>query len=144
MKKLILMALLLVSAVDVCADGIPYDRETGRMTVPYQRIVLSEEQMAEYRAAGDVTLSISQHEKILSKAAKFPRTIRSVLRYTHSDCTCCVGRPYAIMLPGGYELALPEGEIHYFNEYGTRDPVKFEFSKEGKDVSKKRIGPPHR
>lgn len=120
---LALLAQFAVACVGLC-DGIPWDRTTGKMTTAHVTLRLSESQMQEFRDSRTVTLTAKQHSGLRKQADNFPLQIKQVVTYRYSDCTCCIGHPYAIMLPGEYEIAIPRYEIARVADLGTSDPIQ--------------------
>jgi hypothetical protein len=120
---LALFAHLAAASLGLC-DGIPWDRTTGKMTAPHVTLRLSESQMQEFRESRSITLTQKQHSGLQKQAKNFPLQIKEVVTYRYSDCSCCIGHPYAIMLPGEYEVAIPQYEIARFADRGTSEPVQ--------------------
>lgn len=103
----------------VHADGIPWNRVKGTLTEPAIRMMLSERQMTCYHTTGSFEFTQTQLRRLRVKCAGFPNQPSKVVSYRYSDCTCCIGHPYAIMLPGGYEVAVPLSELESVNRYGA-------------------------
>jgi hypothetical protein len=104
----------------VLADGIPFDRDKGRVMVPHETFLLSEAQRLELIFGRKVTLTAVQHQRMLKRCATFPLTIGEILSYRRGDCTCLCGHPYAILLPGCSSIAVPHSEADWVNQYGVR------------------------
>jgi hypothetical protein len=124
-NRFLLIAFVLLASAKVRADGIPWDHAAGCMAEPFIHLTLSEAQMAEYRGLKKITLSAAQLRRLRKRAPGFSSQIKEVLPYDYGDCTCCVGSPYAVMLPGEYEIAIPLSEIASFNQFGARDRPSF-------------------
>lgn len=114
------LVVSLVASSDVRADGIPFDRQTGRVTEPHTRIALSDVQRTEHAQNRKITLTDAQHKKLTKLCPEFPAAITEVLSHRYGDCTCCVGRPYAILLPDGSSIAIPHSEANFVARYGVR------------------------
>ena len=107
-------------AVIASADGIPFDRATGRVTEPHDRIKLTEDQRTEYAARRRLSLTPEQHQRLTKRCPTFPSVIEEVLSHRYNDCTCCVAHPYAILLPGESAVAVPRSELSFVSRYGMR------------------------
>ena len=94
------------------------------MTAPHVTLRLSESQRHEFRESCSITLTQKQHSGLQKQAKNFPLQIKEVVTYRYSDCTCCIGHPFAIMLPGEYEIAIPRYEIAGFAELGTSESTR--------------------
>ena len=125
MKQLIAVILLLSSlSAPLIADGIPFDRKTNRVTEQHVRLTLSEAQKIERTEHHRITLTAAQHKKLMRlcpACPAFPSVITEVLSHRYGDCTCCVGHPYAIMLPDAASIAIPRSETDYVARYGLRE-----------------------
>ena len=127
MKSAPLFLILFVAfIVAASADGIPFDRDTGRVTAPHDRFKLTESQRTEYAAHRRLTLTPEQHQRLAKRCPTFPPVIDEVLSYRYNDCTCSVGHPYAILLPGDSAIAIPRYELSYVTSYGVRPRPKLE------------------
>ena len=113
-------AILLLTPIIVFADGIPFDREARRVTVPHETFALTESQRLELFRQHHVTLTTSQRERLAERFPNFPQTIETVIPYDWSDCTCFSGHPYAILLPGCTSIALTDGEADIGSRFGTQ------------------------
>ncbi|MEA3210547.1 MAG: hypothetical protein QOE70_3604 [Chthoniobacter sp.] len=111
--------LLCLAPALAFADGIPFDREKHGVTVPHETFVLTEAQGRELAARHRVTLTSPQHELLTKRFARFPGTINEILPWNWGDCTCAVGHPYAILLPGGTSIAVTHAEADFTNRYGV-------------------------
>lgn len=120
-------AVLIVIAftATVHADGIPFDREKERVTEPHTLLKLSAEQQTQVSKIRRLTLTLQQHQLLAKRCSTFPHQIDEVLSYRYGDCTCCVGHPYAILLPGGASIAVPHSEIEMVSRYGVRQRPSF-------------------
>ncbi len=107
-------------SVSAVADGIPFDRDTNQVTEKHVRLTLSKDQKAEYTRDKTITLTDNQHKKLTSLSPAFPAKISEVLSYRYGDCTCCIGRPYAILLPDAGSVAIPHSEADYVTRYGPK------------------------
>ncbi|HCN27889.1 MAG TPA: hypothetical protein DIT64_03715 [Verrucomicrobiales bacterium] len=126
MKFLCAASLMaLASAAAVRADGVPFDRVTGRVTVPRTVLHMSAEQRAQVSQTRRLTLTPRQHERLARLCPVFPNEIGEVLSYRYGDCTCCVGHPYALLLPGGASVAVPHSEAEDVSRYGVRERPSF-------------------
>lgn len=114
--------LLCLAPVVGIADGevFPFDRDKGRMIVPHELIELTEPQRREIAARHRVTLTLPQREHLISLCPTFPKSINEILPYNWGDCTCLVGHPYAILLPGGASAAVPRDELSSEYRHGAR------------------------
>ncbi len=101
------------------ADGIPWDRAKGALTETAIRMTLSERQMTSYRTTGSFEFTQTQLRRLRVKCTGFPNQPSKVVSYRYGDCTCCIGHPYAIMLPGEYEVVIPLSELESVNRYGA-------------------------
>lgn len=127
MKSVFLsLALFAASAAAVSADGIPFDRDTRRVTTSHDRFMLTVAQRAEYATERRISLTPKQHQQLAKRCPTFPSVIEEVLSHRYNDCTCCVGHPYAIMLPGDSAIAIPRSELSFVTRYGARPPRTFE------------------
>ena len=120
MKALII--LLCLAPVLAMAQGevFPFDREKGRMIVSHERLDLTAAQRREAAARRRITLTPSQHERLRAECPAFPKVIKEILPYNWGDCTCLVGHPYAILLPGGSSAAIPHEEFDWVSRHGAR------------------------
>ncbi len=123
--SLITLSFLLASCFIVGADGIPFDREKGEVTEPHTRLTLTESQRAEYARERKITLTATQLKRLRKLSPSFPKTISEVLSYRYGDCTCCVGHPYAILLPNGTSMAIPHSEADDVSRRGVRQRPDF-------------------
>lgn len=101
------------------ADGIPYNARTQRVTVPHETFTLTAPQQHEAGTLYRVTLTAPQRARLKTRWPRFPDTIQQILPYDWSDCTCVVGHPWAILLPGGTSIALTHGEAEFVSRYGS-------------------------
>jgi len=114
------MTALLSLSISAFADGIPFDQDTHQVTEKHVRLTLNEDQKAEYTRDKTITLTDNQHQRLTGLSPAFPAKIFEVLSYRYGDCTCCIGRPYAILLPGAESVAIPHSEADYVTRYGPR------------------------
>lgn len=95
------IACSLMMVLPLLADGIPVDRETGRITTEHVVVTLDENQQEEIVVLGSLTLRPDQWSRIRKDWPAVPKRIASVLPKDWSDCTCCVEGPdYAIQMEG--------------------------------------------
>ena len=113
------LTLFATVAVTASADGIPVDRDTGRVTEPHDRLNLTDAQRTEFAAEHRLTLTPEQHQRLTKRCPVFPAVIEEVLSYRYSDCTCCIGHPYAIVLPDGFSIAILRSELSLVTRYGV-------------------------
>lgn len=114
-----LKALLLLAPALAYADGIPFDATQQSVTVPHLSLTLTPTQQREVATRQRVTLTPEQRTQFTQRWPQFPRIIPQVLPYNWGDCTCLVGHPYAILLPGGAAIAVPDGEADFASRYGV-------------------------
>lgn len=124
-KTFAVVTALLSPSISALADGIPFDRDTNQVTEKHVRLTLSKDQKAEYTRDKTITLTDNQHKKLTSLSPAFPAKISEVLSYRYGDCTCCIGRPYAILLPDAESIAIPHSEAHYVTRHGPRGRPDF-------------------
>lgn len=99
MKSLSLLAAsLITSASLVLADGIPVNRETGKVEVPHTVVPLTAEQVEETQTLGTLTLTPGQWREIRKKSPQCPKRISNVVPVTWNDCTCGLEEGYVIAL----------------------------------------------
>ena len=117
-----IVLLLCLAPVVAMAEGevFPFDREQGRMIVLHERLDLTSSQRREAATRRRITLTPSQRERLTSACPAFPKAIKEILPYNWGDCTCLVGHPYAILLPGGSSAAIPNDEFDWVSRYGVR------------------------
>lgn len=94
----LLITSLFASATLVLADGIPFDRDTGEVTVPHTVVSLTAEQVEETQTLGTITLTPEQWREIRAKSPQCPKRFNHVVPVTWNDCTCGMEDGYAIVL----------------------------------------------
>lgn len=104
-------AVMLLLSYSALGDGIPVDRDTGKITVPYESIKLSESQIEEVDLLGTLTLDSEQWRKLRAINVACPKRF-SVIPLTYHDCTCEVPT-YAIAISGS-EVAITHDQIGSF------------------------------
>lgn len=119
------MTALLSLSISAWADGIPFDLDTKKVTETHVRLTLNKDQKAEYAQDKTITLTDNQHKRLTSLSPAFPAKISEVLSYRYGDCTCCIGRPYAILLPDAGSVAIPHSEADYVTRHGPRGRPDF-------------------
>lgn len=82
------------------ADGIPVDRDTGKITVPYTEVALDADQIEELDCLGTVTLTKSQWANLRKVAPHVPKRIETVVPLDYDDCTCDIGYYCIATTPG--------------------------------------------
>lgn len=99
MKPITLLIMsLFASASPALADGIPVDRETGKVDVPHTIVSLTAEQIEETQALGTFTLTPDQWRAIRAKSPRCPKRFNTVLPVTFNDCCCGIDEEYVIAL----------------------------------------------
>jgi len=98
-----------------------------KVTVPHQRLHLTNEQILEI-CDGQLTLTDQQLAKLRKKCPNFPRTVYGILTSFPHECTCCIGCPYVIVLPGGESVLIEDSQLKELK--GTKN---FSTSSKGRD-----------
>jgi hypothetical protein len=109
MKSLCGYALILFLATIGYSDGIPVDRKTGKITVPFTAIKLTESQTEEIEALGTLTLSNIEWKDFRKIGINCPKRFNAVVPNTYQDCTCDLS-PYVIQISKD-SVAILHGEI---------------------------------
>lgn len=92
------IASLFASASLALADGIPVDRETGKISVKHSVVSLTADQIEETQTLGTFTLTPDQWREIRTKSPGCPKRFNTILPATWNDCTCGVEDEYVIAL----------------------------------------------
>ena len=94
----LIITSLFASATLVLADGIPVNRETGKIDVAHTVVPLTAEQIEETQTLGTFTLTPEQWRDIRAKSPQCPKRFNNILPVTWSDCTCGFEEGYVIAL----------------------------------------------
>jgi hypothetical protein len=116
------IASLFASASLALADGIPVDRETGKIDIAHSVVSLTAEQIEETQTLGTFTLTPDQWREIRVKSPECPKRFNNILPVTWTDCTCCVGDG------SGYVIALSRDRIavlHYKNSDAVAQAARY-------------------
>jgi len=131
MKFFIVFLATMFCTATALASGISFDGK--KVTEPHQVLHLTNEQIMELCDKGQLTLTDEQHAKLLKKSPNFPKTIFTVISCYLNDCTCLIGYPYAILLPGGESVAIENSQFFYIKEYPKHVPASKEEAKMSSD-----------
>jgi hypothetical protein len=95
--KLFLFVLIAIQfAIRVFADGIPVDQKTGKISVPFTAIKISENQIEEIEALGTLTLTNVEWEQFRKEGKNCPKRFE-VVPINYRGCTCGMGN-YVIQI----------------------------------------------
>lgn len=93
-----LITSLLASATLALSDGIPVDRETGKIRCAHTVVSLTAEQIEETQALGTFTLTPEQWRTLRAERPSCPKRFNTVLPVTFNDCCCGVEGEFVIAL----------------------------------------------
>ena len=93
-----LIPSLLATATLALSDGIPVDRETGKIRCAHTVVSLTAEQIEETQALGTFTLTSDQWRTLRATRPSCPKRFNTVLPVTFNDCCCGVDGEYVIAL----------------------------------------------
>lgn len=109
--KIVLRSLLFLFATSCLtwADGIPYNRETGKVEAPHTMIELSKDQQQELETLRTVTLNAEQWQALRKVSPVTPKRLTQVLFTDYEDCACGL-YAYAIALNSS-KIAVIHGAV---------------------------------
>jgi hypothetical protein len=105
-----LIPSLFATATLALAEGIPVNRETGKVTVGHTVVSLSPEQVEETQTLGTFTLTPEQWSKVRAKSPQCPKRFDNIVPVTWNDCACGLEDGYVIALSRDRVAVLHSGK----------------------------------